>query len=115
MDYLIYLIPVAILAWLFLNRPSKADKNEVKSMIEKGSLIVDVRSPGEFATGAYPGAINIPVDQVQSRINEFGDKNRPIVVYCQSGGRSAMAQQMLRSAGYKNVVNGGGLRDMPRH
>lgn len=112
MEYWIYLIPVAIILWMIV-RPGHAKKTEVKTMIESGSLIVDVRSPQEFASGAYPGAINIPVDQVQARIGEFGDKARPIVVYCQSGGRSQMAKQMLEAAGYKKVVNGGGLRDMP--
>jgi NADPH-dependent 2,4-dienoyl-CoA reductase/sulfur reductase-like enzyme/rhodanese-related sulfurtransferase len=77
------------------------------------TLIVDVRTVEEFRTGAYPGAINIPLDEVTMRSNEFGDKpERKIIVYCASGGRSAYAQQILTQLGYTNVTNGGGLSTM---
>lgn len=109
-------ILVGAVALFFLITKSKSifGEKEVSSVIQKGSKIVDVRSPGEFSTGHYPGAVNIPVDQVQSRISEFGDKTQPIVVYCASGGRSSSAKRLLEAAGYTNVTNGGGLRDMPR-
>ena len=86
----------------------------VQELIENGAKIFDVRSPEEFAGGAYPNAVNIPVDQVESRISEFGDKSDTIVVYCRSGNRSGMAENILRQAGYTDVTNGGGLGDMPR-
>ncbi|MBP1639450.1 MAG: CoA-disulfide reductase [Bacteroidetes bacterium] len=77
------------------------------------TLIVDVRTPEEFRTGAYPGAINIPLDEVTMRSNEFGDQtDREIIVYCASGGRSAYAQKILMQLGYTNVTNGGGLSTM---
>ena len=75
-------------------------------------IIVDVRTPGEFAGGAYPGAKNIPLDELPSRINELGDKSRDITVYCASGARSAYAQRMLMQMGYADVKNGGGLMHM---
>jgi rhodanese-related sulfurtransferase len=76
-------------------------------------LIVDVRTVQEFRTGAYPGAVNIPLDDVMARLSEFGaDKNREITVYCASGGRSAYAQRILMQAGYKQVTNGGGISQM---
>ena len=81
--------------------------------IKSGGLIVDVRSASEFEDGHYPNAINIPVDQVQKRISDFGDKNKPVIVYCQSGARSAYAAKILRVAGYTDVTNAGGLDDMP--
>ena len=76
-------------------------------------LIVDVRTPEEFATGAYPEAINIPLDELGQRLDEIGSNlNRKIVVYCASGGRSAYAQRMLVQLGYTNVSNGGGISSM---
>jgi phage shock protein E len=81
--------------------------------IKAGAKIVDVRTPDEFEEEHYPNAVNIPVDQVQRRLGEFGDKNRPIVVYCLSGSRSAFAARLLKMAGYKEVINAGGLSDMP--
>lgn len=87
-------------------------KQEVKTDISKEPLIVDVRTREEFAGGAYPGAINIPLDEVQNRVNEFGAKDRKITLYCASGGRSSYAAQILTSFGYTNLENGGGLMHM---
>ena len=81
--------------------------------IQSGAKIVDVRTPEEFNEEAYPNAVNIPVDQLQTRLNEFGEKTKPILVYCASGARSAYAARLLKNAGYVDVVNAGGLYDMP--
>ena len=75
-------------------------------------LVVDIRTPMEFMSGAYPGAINICLDEIPDRIDMFGDKDRDITFYCVSGARSAYAQQILREFGYTNVKNGGGLMHM---
>jgi NADPH-dependent 2,4-dienoyl-CoA reductase/sulfur reductase-like enzyme/rhodanese-related sulfurtransferase len=88
-------------------------KTESKKAENNGTLIVDVRTVQEFNTGAYPGALNIPLDDVMQRRNEFGDDlGREIVVYCASGGRSAYAQRQLMQLGYTNVKNGGGISAM---
>lgn len=94
------------------------EQEEVKTTAEKQSsdnntpLVVDVRTPGEFHGGAYPGAINIPLDELQSRLDELGSKDREITLYCASGARSAYAQRMLMQLGYNKVQNGGGLMHM---
>lgn len=89
------------------------EKEEMNNNINNSSpIIVDVRTPAEFAGGAYPGAINICLDDIESRIEEFGDKDRDIILYCASGARSGYAQSMLSQLGYKNVENGGGLMNM---
>ena len=75
-------------------------------------IIVDVRSTEEFSGGAYPGAINIPVDELQHRIGELGSKSREITLYCASGARSGYGQRMLLQMGFTNVKNGGGLMQM---
>ena len=75
-------------------------------------LIVDVRTPAEFAGGAFPGAVNIQLDELPSRVNELGDKSRDITLYCASGARSAYAQRMLQQMGFTKVTNAGGLMQM---
>ena len=86
-------------------------ENEVEAKSDE-PLIVDVRTVQEFRTGAYPGAVNIELDQLVSRVGELGDKSRDITVYCASGARSAYAQRMLQQMGFSNVKNGGGLMQM---
>ncbi|MBN2619232.1 MAG: CoA-disulfide reductase, partial [Spirochaetales bacterium] len=75
-------------------------------------IVVDVRSPGEFAYGAYPNAINIPLDYLEDKIDELGDKSRSITLYCASGARSGYGVRILQSYGFTNVRNGGGLMSM---
>ncbi len=84
----------------------------VAKSISNEPLIVDVRSTGEFSGGAYPGAVNIPLDELPGRTNELGDKDRDITLYCASGARSAYGQQVLQHLGFTNVKNGGGLMHM---
>lgn len=81
--------------------------------IKAGATIIDVRTAEEFEEENYPNALNIPVDQIEARIEEFGAKSAPIVLYCASGARSAYAARVLRHLGYTDVTNAGGLMDMP--
>ncbi len=76
-------------------------------------LVIDVRTPGEFMGGAFPDAINIPLDDIMTGKDELGDNpDREIIVYCATGARSAYAQQILRRRGFSNVTNGGGISAM---
>lgn len=86
---------------------------DLQEKIKSGALIVDVRSPEEFEEEHYPNALNIPVEETQRRMNEYGDKTKPIIVYCASGARSAYAARFLKANGYTDVINAGGLYDMP--
>lgn len=85
----------------------------IKDKIKAGAAIIDVRTPDEFADGHYEGARNIPVNVLGSRLDEVGPKDRPVVLYCASGARSAMAAKMLKASGFADVTNAGGLEDMP--
>lgn len=71
-------------------------------------LLVDVRSPEEFAAGHVTGAKNIPLGEVEARLAEFGAADKDVYVICQAGGRSAKASATLASKGYHPVnVEGG--------
>lgn len=75
-------------------------------------LVVDVRTPQEFRQGAVPGAVNIPLDDLQRSLTELGSKEREITLYCASGARSAYGQRMLNQLGFLKVRNGGGIMQM---
>ncbi|HWR11390.1 MAG TPA: rhodanese-like domain-containing protein [Rectinemataceae bacterium] len=85
----------------------------VEQKIKAGAIVVDVRSQDEYADEHFPKALNIPVNELQARIGEIGPKDRPIVLYCASGARSAMGARILKSLGFADVTNAGGLSDMP--
>ena len=86
--------------------------DQVREMLKNGAKIIDVRTPNEYASASYPGSINIPLDQLQSRIDELGEKDAPLVLHCQAGGRSEQARQFLMSQGFTNLINAGGIDDM---
>jgi rhodanese-related sulfurtransferase len=75
---------------------------QARSQAGDGLVFVDVRTPEEFASGRVPGAVNIPVKQLPSRLAELGKDDR-LVVYCERGTRSAVAVDTLLQAGYTNV------------
>lgn len=81
----------------------KASLEEARALVSQGAVLLDVRTPGEFAAGHIDGAKNIPVDALSGRIGEVGAKETPVVVYCRSGARSARATAMLKSAGFQRV------------
>jgi phage shock protein E len=80
-----------------------------RELLSKGALLVDVRSPSEFSAGHIDGARNIPVGALSARERELGAKDRPVILYCASGARSAMAKKTLRAAGFSQVHNLGSL------
>ncbi|HKO90680.1 MAG TPA: rhodanese-like domain-containing protein [Polyangiaceae bacterium] len=72
-------------------------------------MVLDVRSRDEFAAGHLSGALNVPVDELETRLSELGPPQRPVAVYCRSGRRSAFAAQLLRRAGFVSVTDLGGI------
>lgn len=90
------------------------DRDGIRLKIASGATIVDVRTAGEFGEGAYPGALNIPLDELAARLAELGPKDGPVILYCASGARSARAARILSKAGFSDLCDAGGLRHMPR-
>jgi phage shock protein E len=77
----------------------EAPRAEAHHVIESGGLLLDVRSTDEFANGHLDGARNVPILELESRIAEL-PRDRPLVVYCSAGGRSAWAAHVLRARGF---------------
>lgn len=75
--------------------------------------LVDVRTAEEYRDGYIPGAINISVQELGSKLNKI-PKDKPVIVYCRSGSRSSHAAQSLIAAGYSEVYDLGGLFEWSR-
>lgn len=102
----------AALAARRLLRGARAPREVVAGRIKAGATVVDVRTPAEFADGAYPGAVNIPLGELGGRLGEI-PKDRPVILYCASGMRSGSAARVLKRAGYADVLNAGGVGQLP--
>ena len=90
--------------------------DEAITMMEEESsyIILDVRTPEEFAERHIPGAINIPNETISTEeIPELPNKDQLILVYCRSGNRSKQASEKLAALGYTNIVEFGGINDWP--
>ncbi|MGB5258986.1 MAG: rhodanese-like domain-containing protein [Gammaproteobacteria bacterium] len=83
---------------------------ELRQALDNGAQLVDVRTPQEYASGALPGAINLPVQYVAGAHRHL-DPQRPVLVYCRSGQRSEMARMILASLGFADVLNLGSYGD----
>ena len=90
--------------------------DEAITMMETESnyIILDVRTPEEFAEKHIPDAINIPNETIGTEeIPDLPDKAQLILVYCRSGNRSKQASEKLAALGYTNIVEFGGINDWP--
>ncbi|HOB62825.1 MAG TPA: rhodanese-like domain-containing protein [Candidatus Competibacteraceae bacterium] len=79
-------------------------------------LVIDVRSADEYQQSHVRQAVNVPYDQIASRIAALAPAHdTPIALYCHSGRRAGIAEQTLHQLGYSHVENKGGLSDMQRN
>jgi len=111
MNWILLFIIVAVIGGFFLLRQRGGVSTEdARRHLREGALLVDVRTPAEFSAGSVPGTVNVPLSDLPDGIAQHAaDKNRVLLLHCQSGGRSALAAMKLRSAGYTRVFNVGSL------
>jgi rhodanese-related sulfurtransferase len=106
-------VAAALLLALLSCGPSGGASHDVAASwllhrIESGDapLVLDVRTPGEFAAGHLPGALNIPHDRLGERLAEIaGRRAGDVVVYCERGPRAARAAALLAAAGFTSVLH----------
>ncbi len=107
---ILVVLAVLVIAVLYLKLSAvRVSGSDARAMVADGALLLDVRSEGEYANGAIDGSLNIPIQELTGRMDELGDKSGTIVVYCQSGGRSAMAKRLLEANGFESVHDMGGI------
>ena len=97
---------MGLLDFLFGNK-----KKQINNYLNKGAIILDVRTVKEYNTEHIENAIHIPIAELKSRINEIKGLNKPVIAHCRSGVRSAQAAQILK-ANNIDVINGGGMSTM---
>jgi rhodanese-related sulfurtransferase len=81
----------------------KVSREEAHRLVAEGGVLVDVRAQHEFAADHLPGAINLPVDEVDGRKDELRQIGQPLVLYCTAGVRCHKAAEILRRAGIEEV------------
>ena len=101
------LILLCLVAFFFIKKRF-FDNTDYKAMISEGGIIIDVRSQAKFYSGHIENSINIPLGELPSKLDQFKDKDQPIITCCASGMRSAGASKIFSAKGFNNVVNGGG-------
>jgi phage shock protein E len=101
------IIKMGLLDFLGLGNKSES----IQEFVEKGAIIIDVRSPGEFAGGHIKGAKNIPLNEIGAKINEIKKLNKPVIACCASGMRSSQATSVLKQNGVE-AINGGGWQSL---
>lgn len=88
---------------------------EAWNMIRQGAAVIDVRTAEEYSNGHLKRAKNVPLSDLPAGITPLKiDKEAPIVLYCKSGRRAALAQQALQTSGYTQVVNAGGYEALKK-
>lgn len=80
-------------------------KVDYKELVEKGAIIIDVRTPGEFSSGHIRNCTNIPLQLIQGKLSKI-KKDKPVILCCASGARSGAASRILKSKGFE-AYNGG--------
>ncbi|MFT5214991.1 MAG: phage shock protein E [Glaciecola sp.] len=97
---------MGIFEFLFGNQQKKR-----ADYLKKGAVILDVRTDREYQSGAIKGAKHIPLDTLRNHVNELKNLNKPIIVYCASGVRSAKATKFLNLNNI-DAINGGGVNSL---
>ncbi|MBI3199925.1 MAG: rhodanese-like domain-containing protein [Myxococcales bacterium] len=108
-QWILLLVTAALLLFMLRRRFGDVSAVEARTLVEGGALLLDVRTPAEFASGHLPGAVSIPLAELEGRVAELGPKDRPVVTYCASGVRSAVASRLLAGAGFGKVKNLGAM------
>jgi phage shock protein E len=112
MDWTIFLaVGGAFAGLLALKRLSFVPVKAAREHLAAGGVVIDVRSPGEFASGHLKQAMNIPLgDLPEVAEKRLPKKDQPVLLHCLSGARSGMARRRLQKMGYTRVFNLGSYR-----
>ena len=97
---------VCVVGFMFMRRSGQVSVKDAADYVRQGAMIVDVRTPAEYSRGHLSQAFNMPLDEVDGLLpNKVKDRERVILVHCQTGLRSRKAKERLEKIGYKNVYD----------
>lgn len=107
----IMMVALVVVAALFAGCLGLKGRGEIVKLPDN-AVLLDVRQPGEFNAGHIAGAVLVPHDTIKDKIaSVVPNKETPVYVYCRSGRRSAMAVRSMRSLGYTNLIDLGGMAE----
>ncbi len=89
-------------------------KADLSELLKNGAVIIDVRSPGEYASGHVKGSVNVPLDSLKGKLGKF-KKDVPVITCCASGMRSGIARSAMLQAGFQKVYNGGSWHNLKKY
>src|SRR6188508_427138 len=98
-------VVLAAAVYFVFGRGREIQGGDARKLVAAGARLLDVRSPEEYAGGHLPGAVNIPVQELDRRMAEVGPRDGEVILYCRSGSRSARATELLRRHGFSRVHN----------
>ena len=94
----------------FMKRPD-INQGVEEYRAREGAVLLDVRTPEEYAEGHVPGSVNVPLQSIDKVASALADKTKTVFVYCRSGARSSQAVAFMKQMGYTEVHNIGGILD----
>jgi phage shock protein E len=107
MNWTTVVIVVAVLALFYLlKRSGQISLKDAAEYLKNGALVIDVRTPAEFASRHLANAINLPLDDLEAALpRRVRDKNQVLLLHCESGMRSGVAKKRALAMGYPNAFN----------
>lgn len=100
------ILAAVVVVVLMMKKTGQISAKDALALLEKGALVIDVRSPAEFNAGHLARAINLPLDNIEITLpKRVPDKNQALLLHCASGMRSGMAKGKLKDLGYRNTFN----------
>ncbi len=109
-QYALLLLAALLLGWKIFT--GLAAKRRIPALLAEGAVIIDVRSPSEFAAAHATGSRNIPLSEIDQAAKNF-NTDQWVIVCCASGTRSGMARRKLMARGFAKVLNAGSWRNLP--
>ncbi len=116
MNWTFFLSVVGVIAVIVLvKRLGQVSRSTAREWLKQGALIVDVRSPEEFQSRHFPGALHLPLGMSEEQVRkELPDLEQALLLHCLSGTRSSIARGKMKRMGYKRVFNLGSYRRAER-
>ena len=88
-------------------------KSTITDYLDRGAIILDVRTTSEYEAGAIAGCKHIPLQQLSVRLSEITNENKLVITYCAAGVRSNTAAKILRKNGF-DAINGGSMKNLQK-
>ena len=95
----------------FIKKIFGSNRPDFKSLVQAGAVMIDVRTPAEFASGHAKGSVNIPLDRIQNVVKKY-KKSDVLIVCCRSGMRSGSAKSQLKGMGFEHIHNAGSWQNL---